>query len=307
MHLRGADIVAPHERLARRGAALLAFAACGLSSSEARADDSAPSKSEYRVGLFESVGTNMLDSVTGYNLLFHGAAIASTVALSASGADDAIQRWFWRDNAILGDVVPRVAFIGGWFTPVIIPGAVALTGIVADDGKAASAGVAALQAVGINAIYTQLAKWITARPLPYKNGEPSEEPVSISRSDDGRKWGDYGRWVVVGGGVAWPSGHTSSHMALASSLVAFYRDVKWLPFVAYPLVAVMGLSMIEGDHHWFSDVVAGALVGHAIGWTVGSNMRRKYDAANGKGLEDPSTVQVQPVVSSNTFMLVLSL
>src|SRR5690606_31028723 len=100
----------------------------------------------------------------------------------------------------------------------------------------------------------------------------SDSPISLSRSDDGRKWGDYGKWGVFGGGVAWPSGHTSSHMALASSLVAFYRDERWLPFVAYPLAATMGLAMIEGDHHWFSDVVAGALVGHAIGWTVGSNM-----------------------------------
>jgi membrane-associated phospholipid phosphatase len=148
---------------------------------------------------------------------------------------------------------------------------------------------------------------ITARPLPYEDGVPSEGPVSLSRSDDGRKWGDYGKWGVIGGGVAWPSGHTSSHMALASSLVAFYRDETWLPFVAYPLVATMGLAMVEGDHHWFSDVVAGALIGHAIGWTVGSNMRRKYDAAHGKPTDDASAVHLHPVVSRDTLMLVLSL
>jgi hypothetical protein len=55
---------------------------------------------DYRVGLFDGVFTNMLDSVSGYNLVLHGLAIGSTAALSASGADDSIQRWFWDDNAV---------------------------------------------------------------------------------------------------------------------------------------------------------------------------------------------------------------
>jgi hypothetical protein len=132
----------------RRGVCLAALCAVTLCSAEARADDpSPPPKREYRVGLFESLGTNMLDSVSGYNVMLHGVAIASTVALSASGTDDRIQRWFWRDNTILGETIPDLAFIGGWLTPALIPGAVALTGIAAED-------VTALQAVGINAVFT---------------------------------------------------------------------------------------------------------------------------------------------------------
>lgn len=284
---------------ATRGIGLAAACVVALWGAEAGADEPPPPpKRDYRVGLFDSLGRNIVDSLSGYNLVLHGVAIGSTVGLSASGADDAIQRWFWRDNAILGGTVTDIAFIGGWFTPVVVPGIIALTGIALDDSEAASAGVTALQAVGINAIVTQLVKFVTGRPLPYENGLPSDD--GLQRSDDGRKWFAFG-------GVAWPSGHTSSHMALASSLVAFYPDKKWLPFVAYPLVAIVGLSMIEGDHHWFSDVTAGALVGHATGWTVGSNMRRKYDAAHGKRTDDASAVHIQPVVSRDAFMLMLCL
>lgn len=264
---------------------------------------SKPVPSDYRVGLFEQLGTNMLDSLTGYNLILHGLAIGSTAALSASGADGAIQRWFWRGNAIVGDTVPAVALTAGWFTPLVIPGAIALTGLIADDSKAASAGVAVLQAVGINALFIQLLKFVTGRPLPVKDGLPGDDDgglVSLQRSRDGSEWG------LFGGGVAWPSGHTSSHMAVASSLVAFYDDEPWLPFVAYPLVALMGLAMIEGDHHWFSDVVAGGLMGHAIGWTVGRNLQRRYDAAHGKCSKDQDAVRIQPVASPDLWMLVLS-
>jgi len=258
---------------------------------------------DYRVGLFDCLFTNMLGSVSGYNLVLHGLAIGSTAALSPTGADDSIQRWFWRDNAILGDGVTEAVFVSGWFTPLIIPGSIALAGLAVDDGEAASAGVTALQAVGINALITQLAKWVTGRPLPYDNGLPSEDdgPFSIERSDDGRAWG-----FVFGGGVAWPSGHTSSHMALASSLVAFYSDEHWLPFVAYPLVALTGAAMLEGDHHWASDIVAGALIGHAVGWTVGSNMRRSYDGARGLRIDEPSALRIQPAASADGFMLALA-
>jgi len=272
-----------------------------LSSGDARAGD--PPKRDDRVGLFDALGQNIVDSFTGPNLLLHALAIGSTGALSVSGADDEIQRWFWRDNTILGGTVADVAFIGGWFTPVAIPGAIALTGLGVKDSEAASAGVAALQAVGINGIAVQLVKFVTGRPLPYENGVPTRDdgPFSIQRSDDG------GKWKLFGGGVAWPSGHTSSHMAIASSLVAFYPHERWLPFVAYPLVGVVGLGMVEGDHHWFSDVVAGALVGHAIGWSVGRNLRRRYDAAHGKRTDDASTLEIRPVVSRDTWMLVLAL
>lgn len=265
-----------------------------------------PRNRDYRVGLFDSVFKNMLATVTGWNLLWHGAAVGSTFVLSASGADDEVQRWFWRDNAILGGTVTDIAFIGGWFTPAVIPGAIALTGLAAKDSESASAGVVALQAVGINAVFTQVLKFATGRPLPYENGVP-EEDGRLKRTGDGREWFNFGGKGLNFGGIAWPSGHTSSHFALASSLVAFYRHEKWLPFVAYPLATLMGLAMLEGDHHWVSDIVAGGLSGHAIGWTVGKNLRREYDEAHGKPVAGEGAVQVRPVVARDTMMLMVTI
>jgi hypothetical protein len=47
----------------------------------------------------------------------------------------------------------------------------------------------------------------------------------------------------------------------------------WVPLIAYPMALMIGIGMIEGDHHWASDVVAGAMIGHVIGYTTGHNMR----------------------------------
>lgn len=86
---------------------------------------------------------------------------------------------------------------------------------------------------------------IALRPGPYRDGDP-DSPSSISflaRSADPTEWAflDMG----FSGGVFWPSGHTSSHMALVSALVAYYDDVGWLPWVGYPLEALMGLAMTQ--------------------------------------------------------------
>lgn len=265
---------------------------------EAHADEPPPPKSDYRVGLFESLGTNIAESLGGPNLLLHATAIGSAAALSVSGADGEIQRRFWRDSVILGGTVSDVAFIGGWFTPAVIPGVIALTGSAANDDETASAGVTALQAVGINALVTQLVKFVTGRPLPYENGVPNDDE-RLLRSEDGAKWFSFG-------GFAWPSGHTSSHMALASSLVAFYPEKRWLPFAAYPLVVVVGVSMIEGDHHWSSDVVAGRR--RTCGACCCPRSSRSCDrpSRHGKPVDDASAVQVRPMVTRDTFMLMLS-
>jgi len=37
----------------------------------------------------------------------------------------------------------------------------------------------------------------------------------------------------------------------------------------------IGFGMVDGDRHWASDVIAGALIGHAIGYSVGKAFRRR--------------------------------
>ncbi|MGZ3775161.1 MAG: phosphatase PAP2 family protein [Pseudobdellovibrionaceae bacterium] len=58
---------------------------------------------------------------------------------------------------------------------------------------------------------------------------------------------------------AFPSGHTSSAFASATSLSYAYGLRAGIP--AFAMATMTGLSRISDDKHWASDVVAGALLG----------------------------------------------
>jgi membrane-associated phospholipid phosphatase len=38
-----------------------------------------------------------------------------------------------------------------------------------------------------------------------------------------------------------------------------------VPIVAYPLALGIGFGTVDGDRHWASEVIVGALIGQAIG------------------------------------------
>jgi membrane-associated phospholipid phosphatase len=74
---------------------------------------------------------------------------------------------------------------------------------------------------------------------------------------------------VVGGKTpdhSFPSGHTAASFAAATSLAMAYPRARPL---LYLTATGIGLSRIHLGHHFLSDVVAGGLVGTAIGWLCG--------------------------------------
>jgi len=89
--------------------------------------------------------------------------------------------------------------------------------------------------------------------------------TSVSKAGFGRErpggGSDEGRFFA--GDSIFPSGHTLRSFAIASVLADHYG--RRAALVAYPVAALVGLSMIQEDRHWASDVVAGAGLGMAIG------------------------------------------
>lgn len=78
---------------------------------------------------------------------------------------------------------------------------------------------------------------------------------------------------------AWPSGHTSSSVAVASVLHEFYGLKVGLP--AYAVAGLVAWRMMDDGDHWASDVVFGA----TLGWVVGHSVARRHGSPEIAGFE----------------------
>lgn len=78
-----------------------------------------------------------------------------------------------------------------------------------------------------------------------------------------------------------PSGHTTQAFTVASVLAAHYPDT-WVQITCYGLATLGGLSRIGQDAHWTSDVLAGALIGTAVGRGVTRMNQRRRSTQPGK-------------------------
>jgi membrane-associated phospholipid phosphatase len=98
----------------------------------------------------------------------------------------------------------------------------------------------------------------------------------------GRERPSYGKghasFSPFSGRASFPSGDATLAFSVAS-VVATHASSVWLKGTAWGLAGLVGWERIHLDQHWASDVLAGALVGSAVGeWVVhghqsGSRMR----------------------------------
>jgi len=70
---------------------------------------------------------------------------------------------------------------------------------------------------------------------------------------------------------AWPSGHTAILFAGAAAFRASNPELGGWSFAGYPLALAVAGGMWFGDHHWASDILSGAMLGEAIGGSVGKS------------------------------------
>ena len=92
---------------------------------------------------------------------------------------------------------------------------------------------------------------------------------------------------------SWPSGHTAIMFAAASSLRTSAPELGVAAWLGYPLALGVAAGMWMGDHHWASDIISGALLGEAIGSSVGPAFARD-------GQRETLRLGVAPVASLGT-------
>lgn len=203
---------------------------------------------------------NFVTVFSGRNLLFHGIAIGLTVVLVQSGFD-----WWYFSTHQTPDLrlIFFPAVIIGFFVPIFTPVILFLIGKIGQRKKALLMAFAFAQAAILGSLISSIYKAFTGRL------QPDFRHLHMDISHD-FQFGFLRHGVFWG----WPSSHTTIAFAMAFTLIFLYRGNKWIAFGALLYAFYIGIG-VSLSIHWFSDFVAGALIGTAIGITVGRSYRKR--------------------------------
>jgi hypothetical protein len=150
-------------------------------------------------------------------------------------------------------------------------GAAGAYGWIADDDRGVNVLVDGLEA-------TVIASGILCPILKY----------TVGRSRPNETAGDTDVFNPFSGAASFPSGHTTQAFTVASVLACSFDDQPVVGAVAFVVASGVGLSRINDNAHYVSDVVAGAILGTWVGYEVVhyNKRRRGEDEARSHGITD---------------------
>ena len=153
--------------------------------------------------------------------------------------------------------------IGG-LLPIALPLGLFALGVLPGAGRSRLIGWAISQSEIIGGIIAAGCKALTGRAHPMHGG--TQDLTHIFH------------FGFLRGGVfwGWPSSHTTIAFAMATAVFTLVPKQRWIGYLAmgYAFYVGLGVSMTI---HWFSDFVAGAIIGSVAGVTVGKSF--SMDAA----------------------------
>lgn len=165
--------------------------------------------------------------------------------------DDNIRKWIQKNRSKTTDRISDFArpFGEGIYTVPAI-GLLYIYGDISGNKKASQTALMSLESFVITGIFTQAIKFTAHRHRPPDSSKKWDGP-SLSLDN-----------------LSFPSGHTSSAFSIASVIASTYKDKPLIPILSYGVATLTGLSRINDDKHWASDVFFGAGLGYFIGNAV---------------------------------------
>jgi membrane-associated phospholipid phosphatase len=222
--------------------------------------------------IFHDMGWNALHSVTyNYGLNFIGAA-AGTWAFIETGADWQWNRAAYHDATLATAGLP--ALYVGYVVPALTPVSLYVAGRLRGDARLQITGMALTQSLMLTLGIQSLLKISTGRALP-GIVDDLDQYRSVDTADFSGEF-DWFNMNAIGG---WPSGHTANAFAAAATIAELYKGNTPLTIAVYSYAALIGLG-VSLNVHWASDVLAGALIGYAVGKTVGRSFNRLLTGAS---------------------------
>ena len=137
-----------------------------------------------------------------------------------------------------------VSRVGSVYGLGAISGAFYLFGRKKNDDRARETGLLSAEALVDSVIVESALKGITQRARPMARVERSE---------------------FFDGGNSFPSGHSTQAWAVATVIANEYKDRRAVQIAAYGAATAVSVARFTGQNHYLSDVVAGSVLGYAIG------------------------------------------
>lgn len=223
--------------------------------------------------IFYQFGKNIVNSFTGKNKYIHLIAIGLTSIIVIYGFDG----WYFSAtrSPVLQSYIFPATFIGGTL-PILIPLTLLLIGKIKENKKFLITGYAIAQAAIVGLLISSTYKAFTGRAHPsiHRSGIFDNLPVDPNISVD--TLSKVFHFGVLNGGVfwGWPSSHTTIAFAVALTIWVLYQKNTFIKYLAIFIAAYVGIG-VSTNIHWFSDFVAGTLIGSAIGIQVGRSFLKK--------------------------------
>jgi len=167
--------------------------------------------------------------------------------------DEAIYDFFQRNRSPFTDNMAKYFLdpLGKGFYSIPLLASMYVYGLSAGEQKPKAIALLSLKAWVISGVSTQLIKQLTHRHRPHQI-----HPIDPYIWDGPFSDISY---------TSFPSGHTVSAFSIATVLAEAYKDRPWIPVVSYSLATMVGMSRINDEQHWATDVLAGAVFGHLVG------------------------------------------
>ncbi|MFC2170527.1 phosphatase PAP2 family protein [Calditrichota bacterium] len=212
--------------------------------------------------LFHDMDRNIINSFTRNYGINHLIAISASYGLVESGTDWRLRTYLKEHKGIAYGGFPAVA-VGG-LTPLVVPVGLYYYGKLHDRDDLRVTAFALGQAAISGLIVSSAYKTLTGRREPDILGTENGE----SDFSDDFRFGLMNRGIFDG----WPSGHTTVAWSMAAALMELYPDNRSIRIGALTYASLVGLG-VSTNIHWFSDAVAGALIGYSIGKSIGSSFK----------------------------------
>ena len=147
--------------------------------------------------------------------------------------------------------------LSDWFEPfgngfITVPTMIGfyVYGGLAENKKVKRTALLATESFLVTGLFTTVLKAASGRPRPDR-GEQADVFKIFSNSNK-----------------SFPSGHTSTAFAIATVVANEYENIPLLAPVSYGIATMTGLSRINDNKHWASDVIFGAALGYFTSKTI---------------------------------------